>query len=95
MISNKTLDALRKEIAGSERRKAHLLACVSDASAETEVVFDVCQVVFDRRARVATVEWFCDDPQYPEAKLTFDELSRLVRDPVVPSYVPRPGRPRR
>lgn len=76
-MSEPTLAVLRRELA-SERRRAAMRNALADPT-RTELVLDLVHVELDHAGAAARVLYFVEDPMFPTATITFDELAALAR----------------
>jgi hypothetical protein len=74
---NKTIEALKQDIASSQRIKEKLLSNITTKN-QTEIVLNLVELDFDFKDKTVELIYYVIDKNYPNTKLDFAEFENII-----------------
>jgi hypothetical protein len=74
---NKTIEALKQDIANSQRIKDKLLSNITTES-QTEIILNLVELDFDFKNKTVELIYYVVDKNYPNTKLDFAEFKNII-----------------
>jgi hypothetical protein len=74
---NKTIEALKHDIANSQRIKEKLLSNINTES-KKEIVLNLVELDFNFKDKIVELIYYVIDENYPNVKLDFTEFKNII-----------------